>query len=210
MIGFYLRRVLWPVLLFTVLLMMIRIRPYDDHEARQLLLPDGCPAPCFIGIQPGISTAKDALKQLEASTWITNIDDLTRGSQGYIRWDWSDQKPEWISDDTKGKLWIVENLVDTITIYSDFVLGETQLALGLPEGELVDPTQNRSGTSSLYTAFYNQKGLQLKIWQPCNVVEPYLRPVIVMFSPKSKAYAYPYRNWLKDVFRVCLNRSPNQ
>jgi hypothetical protein len=211
MTQLYLRLMLIPTALFTAALLLIRTQPYDNPDLHQLLLPDGCPAPCFIGIRPGVTTSEETLKLLEASQWIGEIDNsVIDNEQGFIRWDWSDHKPNWISANTKGKIWIAEHVVETITLFTDFRLGETQLVLGLPEGELVDPTQNRSGTSSLYTAFYNQKGLLLRIWQPCGVVEPYRRSVIVTYTVQSEYYHYPYRNWLSDVFTICSNQNPQQ
>ena len=211
MIHLYARIMLLPVLLLTVVLMLISAQPYDNHELRRVLLPDDCSMPCFIGIRPGVTTVEDTVKLLAASKWVGEIDnDIIDNQQGFIRWDWSDQKPSWISGNTKGKIWVTAQRVKTITIYSDFRLGETTLVLGFPEGELVDPTQDRGGQSSLYTAFYNQKGLLLRIWQPCKVVEPFLGHVIVTFTAQSEFYHFPYRNWLSDVFRVCSNRNPQQ
>ncbi len=50
---FYLRLILIPIALFTLVLIVIHAQPYDDHELRELLLPEGCPAPCFMGIRSG-------------------------------------------------------------------------------------------------------------------------------------------------------------
>ena len=211
MIRLYVRLIALPVLLLTGVLLLIRTQPYDDPVLHELLLPESCPAPCFIGIRPGVTTGEDAVKLLETSNWVGAIDNgLIDNQQGFIRWDWGDQKPSWISANTKGKIWVTKQQVETITIYSDIRLGETTLILGFPEGELVDPSQDRSGQSSLYTAFYNQKGLLLRIWQPCHVVEPFLRKVIVTFTAQSEFYHYPYRNWLSDVFRICSNRNPTR
>jgi hypothetical protein len=211
MSHFYLRVVQLPFLLLTAILLLIHAQPFDDQKVRQALLPDDCPAPCFLGIRPGVTSGEDAMTLLQASRWVGEIDDGARGNQqGFIRWDWSDQKPNWISENTKGKIWVVKERVDTITIYSDFRLGETQLVLGIPEGELVDPTQDRGGKSSLYTAFYNQKGLLVRNWQPCNVVEPFLQSVIVTYTVQSEFYHYPYRDWLNDVFHICSNDDPIQ
>ena len=158
MTRFFLRLLFVPVLLLTSTLLLIRAQPYANHDLHQLLLPEDCSAPCFLGIRPGMTTITQTLKLLKQSDWVGEIDDSTiNNSQGFIRWDWSEQKPSWISPNTKGKIWVMDQVVNTITIFSNFRLGETQLVLGLPEGEIVDPTQNRAGTSSLYTAFYNQK-----------------------------------------------------
>ncbi len=56
-----------PIALFTFALLLIRVQPYDDHELRQLLLSDGCAAPCFMGIRPGVTTQEEAIQLLVAS-----------------------------------------------------------------------------------------------------------------------------------------------
>lgn len=80
---FYLRLMLIPITLFTIVLILIHIQPDDDHELRQLLLPEGCPAPCFLGIHPGVTTYDEAIQLLVASKWVEidpsklNADDIT-------------------------------------------------------------------------------------------------------------------------------------
>lgn len=46
----FLRLSLPLILLFTTALFIIRAQPYNDHELRELLLPEGCSAPCFMGV----------------------------------------------------------------------------------------------------------------------------------------------------------------
>ncbi|MBI1278946.1 MAG: hypothetical protein GC179_12530 [Anaerolineaceae bacterium] len=70
MLRFYLRLALIPIALFTIALILIHTQPYDDHELRELLLPEGCPAPCFMGIRPGITTKDEAMKLLASSGWV--------------------------------------------------------------------------------------------------------------------------------------------
>lgn len=78
MLRFYLRLIFIPTILFTALLLMIRAQPYDDHELRQLLLPDGCPAPCFMGIRPNVTTRDETMTLLSASGWV-EMGDSTSG-----------------------------------------------------------------------------------------------------------------------------------
>ncbi|MBI1278950.1 MAG: hypothetical protein GC179_12550 [Anaerolineaceae bacterium] len=53
--------------------MLIHTQAYDDHELRQLLFPNGCDEPCFMGIQPGITTIDEAKKILETSGWAKRV-----------------------------------------------------------------------------------------------------------------------------------------
>ncbi len=81
--------------MFTAALLVIRAQPYDDHDLRELLLPDGCPAPCFMGIRPGVTTAEEAMAILEASGWASDIQSTngTRTTDGQkfitVNWVWN-------------------------------------------------------------------------------------------------------------------------
>lgn len=70
MSRFYLRLMLIPFVIFTAALLLIRVKPYDDHGLRQMMLADGCPAPCFMGIRPGVTTRDEAIVLLKASQWL--------------------------------------------------------------------------------------------------------------------------------------------
>ena len=57
---------------------VIRAQPYDDSELRAFLTPpEGCPAPCFMGIRPGVTTREEALtifmaiRQHRSEQWMT-------------------------------------------------------------------------------------------------------------------------------------------
>ncbi len=89
MMTFYLRLALLPMILLTAVLLVIRSQPYDDYELRELLLPTGCPAPCFMGIQPEVTTVDEAVKLLEASGWAKDI----KHEGFFITWVWSGTQP---------------------------------------------------------------------------------------------------------------------
>jgi len=83
MTRFYIRWLFIPLIVFSIALWLIRLQPDDEHELRQLLLPEGCPAPCFLGIRPGVTTYDEAIQLLVASKWVEidpsklNGDDIT-------------------------------------------------------------------------------------------------------------------------------------
>ena len=70
MLRFYLRFVLLLFALLMVITVLIRTQHYDNRAVRQLLVTEGCPAPCFLGIRPGITTASDAINLLRDSQWV--------------------------------------------------------------------------------------------------------------------------------------------
>ena len=139
MSRFYLRLALLPLALFTAVLLLIHAQPYDDYELRQLLLPDGCPAPCFMGIRPGITTMDEAVKILEANSWVGQIKKESNAYDNTINWTWNNRIPKQVIPKGGGRIQAAPNskrpLVDTITISSFLQLGEAYVVLGLPDTE---------------------------------------------------------------------------
>ncbi len=92
MLRFYFRLTLIPLAFFTVALLLMRVQVYDDHELRELLLPMGCPAPCFMRIRPGETTVDEAVSLLETSGWVDQITD----NGIVISWTWNGRQPRFI------------------------------------------------------------------------------------------------------------------
>ena len=66
---------------------LIRAQPYDDSELRAFLTPpEGCPAPCFMGIRPGVTTTEEAIAILEGHEWVQEIKVATDKSLIWIEW----------------------------------------------------------------------------------------------------------------------------
>ncbi len=133
MIRFYLRLVLSPLVIFIALTLLIRAQPYDDRELRQLLLPAGCPAPCFMGIRPGETSMEEALTILKSNQWIGDI----RTHTGSIEWTWSDSSPHIIDRKYPGyaqhsNVPGEECCVGSFKFNSLFTLGDLYLLLGEP------------------------------------------------------------------------------
>jgi hypothetical protein len=199
----YLRLLILPLLIFTATLLLIRAQPYDDHDLRQLLLPEGCPAPCFMGIRPGVTTVVEMIEFLEASDWVENVQNDTRGnSWGNISWKWSSRKPDWITQNAQGQIFAQNNLVMSLTVSTKLSLGAVLLTLGIPDMEKVDPHAEQQRELSLYWAEYGQRGLTIKSWQPCHVMEPLRSTVIITLSQPSSIHS-THVNTLSDVFDAC-------
>jgi len=189
---------------FGVLLILIRTQPFDERARYQRFVSEGCQAACFMGIQPGVTKVDEALKILEASPWISAVDNRTINNvSGFISWTWSDQKPNWISGKQAGQIWATQKQIVNVVIYGDLLLGDTRLALGSPDQEVIDRTEDRKGLLSLYTAFYGQMGLMIQSWQPCNVLEPLRRPVIMTIMIKADPKLFPERDTLDELHHTC-------
>ncbi len=129
----HLRLALIPLVLFTLVLLLIRLQPYDDRDLRQLLLPDGCPMPCSMGIRPGVTTMDEAFGILKANSWIAEL----RQNAGTIQWAWSDLSPAIVDRNTRGYVQhsnMPNELccVGSVKFNSRFTLGDLYFLLGDP------------------------------------------------------------------------------
>lgn len=202
MLRYYLHLALIPIALFTLALLLIHAQPYDDHELRESLLPDSCPAPCFMGIRPGVTTADDAAAILKSSKWIRKLVDVTGyGTQlRNLTWDWSDQKPTWIGDTARGNAHAAGGYVTSVTIETHFNLGAVRLAFGLPDWETVGALGDHE--YGFYAGFYRQYGLFIQQTFACSVIEPFRGNVSVrLVSPTTLTTSDT--GHLSDIFQIC-------
>ena len=103
MSHFYFRFMVTSVFLFTAVLLIIHSQPYDNLQQRQLLFPDGCPAPCFMGIRPGVTSVDEAIQILQSSGWTADIQIQPTSRWIIVRW--NEQAPAWLlPDDSSNNL----------------------------------------------------------------------------------------------------------
>jgi hypothetical protein len=124
-------------ILFTVLMLLIQTQPYDNSELRGFLTPpDGCPAPCFMGIQPGVTTVDDAIAILQAHEWVAEVSNTGYSRLGLqrIEWRWQHDvspmlEPERIPR-SGGRLIADEGVVQYMELLTRIRAGEAWLILG--------------------------------------------------------------------------------
>jgi hypothetical protein len=142
----YLRLVLFTLVIFATALLLIHAQPYDDHELRDLLLPEDCPAPCFMGIRPGVTTEDEAIAIIRASEWIDHDSINILETKAYsnstlgepstlIEWRWTHSaNPHLITHENTvdGSVFVRSHFVEKVAIYIHFRLGEIYTSLGSP------------------------------------------------------------------------------
>jgi hypothetical protein len=132
---------LFSLLAATVLL--VHMQPYNDQAVSGLLMSDDCAAPCFMGIQPGITSAGDAVRLLEKHEWVTNIESRytdfgqsTNTFWGYVYWTWKPTSPLWTHSPTfklgvhDAYLRILDGRVNEIAFSTSVQLGAAVLDFG--------------------------------------------------------------------------------
>lgn len=124
---------------FTAALLLIRAQPYDDSELRAFIVPsDGCDAPCFIGIRPGVTRVGDAIAILESHQWVETVLMVApdpRASQR-INWQWRDDAPFFVQSGklrNGGTLFVQQGIVQNIDVMTGIPLGTLWLRWGIPE-----------------------------------------------------------------------------
>jgi hypothetical protein len=164
-------RVLWKfAFALTVLLVMpvllIRAQPYNDHALRTFLTPPSdCPAPCFMGIRPGVTMAWDALDMLEANQQVNDvlenfgnmrpevIDYQLPPMLSIIDWHWNDT--QWIEMEKHGSLVMFDRQVSAINLYTNYTLGDLLLTYGFPDADkLTLSSSGQFGDQFQYDAWY--------------------------------------------------------
>jgi hypothetical protein len=129
MTHFYVRFAVLPVMLFTVVLLLVHAQPYDDHELRQLVSPDGCPAPCFLGIRPGVTTSKEAMRLLKANAWVTDVVTINPENPYQIWWTWSKNAPAFLRRVPTNPTFPVNGEINSDSEYVSEVVFTTGLSL---------------------------------------------------------------------------------
>lgn len=136
---------LWrAVLLLSLLLMLpivfIRAQHYDNTALRTALIPpEGCPAPCFLGIRPGVTSGSEALDILRDHDWVRwawerRTLSTGAGSDVLLLWRWDSAAPDFIRGSEGDPVAVVTNgIVESIHFTSNVSFGDLTLAFGAPD-----------------------------------------------------------------------------
>lgn len=188
MLRLALRLALYGVLGFGAAALLIHARPVDDAPLRALLLPPDCPAPCLLGIQPGITTMREARDQLSQHPWIASAEP----SSGFIDLYWNGSQPAFINTSPPSYIW-GDAVVERVRIYTRLPLAEIQLLLGLPPAGAIRRTTTPRGMR--HNIFYPRLGLEVSSFAVCPVQAAAIwrSPVVLQVDRRPVRYAdYSY------------------
>src|SRR6266496_2920735 len=142
----YLRLAFIPLVIIGIALLITRSQPSsqtnDTLSPIALLLPVNCPAPCILGIRPGVTTIEEAITRLRKNMWVKQVvasPDATQPNQ--VFWLWSEQAPHYLQ---KGQSFAgmdgeilpkADQKVSWISFYSSLTMGDIPNILGDPTGD---------------------------------------------------------------------------
>ena len=163
--GFLLRVALLLTVIFLLPVLLIRAQPYDDGGLRAFLTPpEDCPAPCFMGIRPGVTTAEEAIAILEEQPWVL-WDTESQLSIGPLIWNWSVQAPSWFDSQDSGVVRVRNEQVTMLGIPMKSSWADLMLALGRPDNYCLRMSAEMSSQPQRlgfdYAAWYGDLGLKV-------------------------------------------------
>jgi hypothetical protein len=161
--------------LLTTAVIAIRAQPFEDTVA-PALLSDDCPAPCFMGIRPGVTTTQEAVSILKAHPWVSSLSDnvsLHNGvggaPGGNMIWSWSGAQPDWIDRDHVGFIWVQGDIVRGVGISTRIPFGDVRLSFGPPQTVDNIVVSGRRERYLIYSASYPDMDFVFSVNQPCPV-----------------------------------------
>jgi hypothetical protein len=161
-------------------------QPYFDGLRAFLLPPDHCPAPCFLGIRPGVTTRNEALALLQSQPSVKYV----RDNGATISWEWvpgaayvktaaSATYNAWLAVDQN-------HVVRSITVDGTAELGDVWIALGKPDREQIAAVYQQVAYPSyiliVHTTAYDAPQLALVTHQSCPVLDLWSAPVRLMWG----------------------------
>ena len=196
MMIYLLRWAFLLTLLFLLPVALIRAQPYDDSELRAFLVPpEGCPAPCFMGIRPGVTTTEEAIVILEGHEWVASVGEdyvklMREVSEeelppllGSIDWVWNGSQPTWIDSSYKPLLSDGDRVVSAVTIETHIPMGEVLLSYGIPDNtRLVWIRSDWFGRQFHYEVWYPAKCIFIRAGALGPPRDVYLQPVEIRFQ----------------------------
>ena len=127
------------VVVITSVWAVIHGRASDDRPIRAFLqAPEGCSAPCFMGVRLGSTLGNDAQTILQAHAWVQPgsiyvSQDTTRRYM-WISWRWSAASPAFLSGNGYMTYSPLDNgRIGDIRVWTTLPYGAVWLALGMPD-----------------------------------------------------------------------------
>lgn len=124
---------------FSAAVLLIHAQPYDDPDLRAVItLSDKCQTPCFLGIQPGVTTIDEAMRILQTHQWVKTVMAMApdRLATQHIYWEWRDDAPALVQTGyphSGGSMFVNNGIVQNVEVSTGIPLGTVWIRRGAPE-----------------------------------------------------------------------------
>ncbi|MBI1279513.1 MAG: hypothetical protein GC179_15390 [Anaerolineaceae bacterium] len=203
------RLLLLPIIVVCALLStaitLIRAQTYDDQTIRDILLPADCAPPCFMGIRPGLTRAKEAYALLTANPWVGDISSHIDAGCCTIalNWKWNGKQPV-VLEGGENTIYLAfnpttgEQIVQDIALHTHILAGDAVLLLG---GWPAHESGALQGLNKAFVeAFYSQQRMHLTATVPCPLAywRLWQAPITMAMSKNSRGIS-----GMKPMNEVC-------
>ncbi|MAS36704.1 MAG: hypothetical protein CL610_22055 [Anaerolineaceae bacterium] len=153
--------------IFAGVIGLLRVPQRDDPLMQTFLIPpEDCESPCFLGVQPGTTTIRDAVAHFEANHWLNEV---TQSGQFYDLV-WSGSQPLFVDTGAPTYFMSETDRVGELRVRTHLRLGDILAVLDQPDAVYSRITQ--SGT--FVTIVYTQLGLEISGYWPCRMPRRHL------------------------------------
>lgn len=149
-------------------------------DLRAFLLADvqaDCTAPCFLGIQPGVTPSQQVASQLRAHRWVAEVRIAeVQNEFDAVDWTWGDTTPPYVQRTGRVNVW--HGSVDWVRFQAGATAAEIWLALGPPARVVREHFDQR--------LLYPQYALTLTLSSACRgrwQNQPFITYVIINVPP---------------------------
>jgi hypothetical protein len=188
-------------LLFCGAITAIHAQAPTDGDVGRFLLPSlDCATPCWQGIQPGVTTADQALALLNANPWVGGVDgSWTRAPSGIrvysnVYWGWSGAQPAFVYNNfalSPPYLHVRGGIVQYIRIPTNISYGTARSIMGAPGTRTLSVSiPNARPLRYEHDAEYfgGQLSLDSEINCPVNPYAFWNAPVVVTYGDGSTGF----------------------
>ena len=170
MIRLLLRLMLLLIMICGLAISAILLQPRNDAQMRAFFSPpQGCAAPCFLGIRPGVTSEAEALALLHAQPWIGQIVPENQG----VSWSWNGQQPSFVSNYTTslllGRIDFRSGVVSQIRIATTTIWAEFYFLFGPPDRVIYATNSTPSLRYQVYDGAYTAPGFEVETETQCPV-----------------------------------------
>ncbi len=156
-------------LLFSgALILLIHGTAWDGDDLSVALEEDDCASPCFMGIQPGMTSGSVAYERLQTHPWVMDVnavlgtaDTLNQSRDALFTWRWNGQQPHLLHTPflEAGQIEVQTGIVRSIKVRTVIPLGTVWLTFGRPGYGFTRPSKIYLGRVANQLAYYPAKGL---------------------------------------------------
>ena len=163
------------VLLLSILLWLPQAGAVDEIDLKNLVLSPACNSPCFMGIQPGVTTFNEAHVLLEKHPWVLEMELIFNASIGPVKsrngrllWRWNGQQPLLLRTPflNAGEIEIEDGVVQSIKAATSVPFGEAWLLLGAPQRGFIGTSRTYLERFYNHQAVYIEQGLRIRTFLP--------------------------------------------